>query len=434
MPDSSSTAQLEIIQDVACTLCGCVCDDLRIGVQENQIQTINNACALAEPWLLRQNERQQQHPEINGEPASLSEAYQTAAELIRNSRNPLVSGLCSSSVLGQQVACELADRIGAVIDTTASTSHTASVMALQRIGESTSSLGEIRNRSDLIIFWGLNPAESHPRHLERFCGTTLGDGRKIKRYIIVVDTVLTETAKQADLFIQINPGEDFEVLWALRGLVNGIELTQSEIGGVTLQTLEELAERMKASQYAALFFGLGLAQGTLPHSQVEAILSLATDLHQHTRCVVRGMRRFGEAGGAANVLSWQTGYPFSVNFHRGYPRYNPGEYSAADMLSRQEPDLAILVGTDGLSQLPQEAINWLRTIPTVILSHEDCELPFQPTVSFPVATCGVHLSGTTYRMDDTPIPLRPILETNLPDDSTVLRELIKLVQNVVAKE
>ncbi|QDT33590.1 formylmethanofuran dehydrogenase subunit B [Thalassoglobus polymorphus] len=434
MPESPTTDQLEILQDVACTLCGCVCDDLRIGVQENQIQTTENACALAEPWLLRQNQRQQQHPEINGDPASLSESYQTAAELIRNSRTPLVYGLCSSSVLGQQVACELADRIGAVIDTTASTSHTASVMALQRIGESTASLGEIRYRSDLIIFWGSNPAESHPRHLERFCGTALGDGRQIKRDLIVIDTVLTETAKQADLFIQINPGQDFEVLWALRGLLNGIELTQSEIGGVPLQTLEQLADRMKASQYAALFYGSGLAQGTLPHSQVEAILSLATDLHQHTRCVVRGMRGFGDVGGAANVLSWQTGYPFSVNFHRGYPRYNPGEYSAAEMLSRQEPDLAILVGTDGLDQLPQEAINWLQTIPTVLLSHEDCELPFQPTVLFPVATCGVHLSGTTYRMDDTPIPLRPILQTNLPDDATVLREVLNLIKQIVMSE
>ncbi len=43
------------------------------------------------------------------------------------------------------------------------------------------------------------------------------------------------------------------------------------------------------------------------------------------------------------VLAWQTGYPFSVNFARGYPRYNPGEFSAQDMLERGDVDLCLFV-------------------------------------------------------------------------------------------
>ncbi len=428
MSETSQSHQHELIHDVACTLCGCVCDDLKIGVQENQIVSTENACELAEPWLLQQNHRQQTHPELNGEATRSQLAIQTAARLIRRSRNPLVYGLSSSSTPGQQAACELADRIGAVIDTTASTCHAPSIMAVQRIGESTCSLGEIKNRSDLIIFWGSNPIESHPRHLERFCHELKSETGQINRVIIVVDTVLTETAKQADLFIQIKPGRDFEVLWALRGLVNGIEVTQSHVGGVPVERIRELVERMKSSKHVAMFFGLGLARGELPHFHVEALLSLATDLHQHTRCVVRRMRRYGDVAGADSVLCWQTGYPFSVNLHRGYPRYNPGEYSAGDMLSRQEPDLAILIGTDGLNKLPQSALDWLEKIPTVVLPHEDRELPFRPTVTIPVATYGVHIPGTAYRMDETPIPLRAVLQTDLPDDATVLHELIKLIE------
>ena len=48
------------------------------------------------------------------------------------------------------------------------------------------------------------------------------------------------------------------------------------------------------------------------------------------------MRIPGDVAGADSVLCWQTGYPFSVNLARGYPRYNPGEYTANQLLERQK--------------------------------------------------------------------------------------------------
>ena len=81
---------------------------------------------------------------------------------------PLIWGLSRSSTGGQRAAVLLADRIGANVDTTASVCHGPSIMAIQQVGESTCSLGEVRNRADLVIFWGADPATSHPRHFERY--------------------------------------------------------------------------------------------------------------------------------------------------------------------------------------------------------------------------------------------------------------------------
>jgi formylmethanofuran dehydrogenase subunit B len=39
-------------------------------------------------------------------------------------------------------------------------SHAPSVMAIQEVGESTCTLGEVKNRADLVIFWGSNPIDS----------------------------------------------------------------------------------------------------------------------------------------------------------------------------------------------------------------------------------------------------------------------------------
>ena len=40
------------VRDVACTLCGCVCDDLTLTVRDNRIVRVQPGCPLAEPWFL----------------------------------------------------------------------------------------------------------------------------------------------------------------------------------------------------------------------------------------------------------------------------------------------------------------------------------------------------------------------------------------------
>ena len=433
MNDLPDNNKLEMFEDVACTLCGCVCDDLLVTVQENEVIKTDHACVWAEPWLLRQSSRSEDFISIEGGPTTFDDALDKTASLLKQSQFPLVYGLSSSSTPGQRAACELADRLGAVIDTSASTCHAPSIMAMQRIGESTCSLGEIRNRSDLVIFWGSNPVESHPRHLERYSGSDfdfLREAGAHSRKIIVVDTVRTETAEQADQFIQIEPDQDFEILWALRGLVKGIPVEDSSIGGVSREVLTDLAEQMSTCQHGAVFFGLGLAKGKSSHHKVEALMSLVTDLHEKTRFVVRRMRRYGDVAGADSVLCWQTGYPFSVALHRRFPQYNPGEYSAGGLLERAEIDLALLVGTDGVSKLSRQAQDYLAQIPTIVLDHNDASsLPFEPTIRIPVATYGVHLAGTAYRMDETPIPLRPFLKTDLPSDEEILKRLTQIMMD-----
>src|SRR5262249_23022661 len=148
------------------------------------------ACKLAEPWLLQQNSQTPPVAEIDGRAATFDEAARYAAELLNQSRYPLIYGLSRSSTDGQRAAVRLADLLGATIDTTASRGHAPSVMAVQEVGESTCSLGEVKNRSDLVILWGCNPAETHPRHLERYAADCAGlftpRGRQ-DRTIVAID-------------------------------------------------------------------------------------------------------------------------------------------------------------------------------------------------------------------------------------------------------
>jgi formylmethanofuran dehydrogenase subunit B len=407
-----------------CTVCGCVCDDLQVTVENGRITHTHGACRLAEPWFLRQNNAFPPPIEIDGQEAEAELAYRRSAELLTSSKYPLIYGLSRGTTEGQRAAAALADRVGATIDTTASTGHAPSIIALQQVGESTSTLGEIKNRADLVIFWGSDPVTTHPRHLERYSldprGRWVPNGRP-DRFLVVVDERETETSRLADLFIPVTPGKHWDSLWALRMLVRGLPLPE-----VNPQLLE-LAKRMKSSRCGVVFFGSGLTQDRLAHRTIEALLQLVTDLNDWTRFYVRRMRRYGDVAGADSVLTWQTGYPFGVNLSRGYPRYNPGEFTGPEMLARREIDLCLLVGSETVADFPAAALEHLKRIPVIVLDSPGVESPVPAAVKFRTAVYGIHRPGTAYRMDEVPISLRVLLPTDYPSDGDVLNELLRRV-------
>ena len=417
----------QVFEDVACTVCGCVCDDLKITVENGSITQAHGACVLAEPWFLEQGSKQPPVAEIEGKAASLDEAIKLSAEILKDARSPLIYGLSRSSTDGQRAAVRLADQIGATIDTTASTCHAPSIMAIQEVGESTCSLGEVKNRADLVIFWGANPVKSHPRHLERYSADPLGmfvPGGRADRTLVVVDVEPSETSELADIFIQVNPAQDFEAIWTLRCLIRGLPLEPHRVTGASLEVLHDLSNRMKSCRCGVVFFGLGLSRTGAAHRNVEALLRLVTDLNGYTRFHAKRMRIPGDVTGADTVLCRQTGFPFSVNLSRGYPRYNPGEYSADEMLQRAEVDASLFVGSEGIHHFSPAAISRLQEIPSIMLDHPTIESALPPTVRFTTAVYGIHLPGTAYRMDEVPIPLRAVLPALYPSDAEVLRGIV----------
>jgi formylmethanofuran dehydrogenase subunit B len=404
-----------------------VCDDLRLTFEGERLTRAEGACKLAEPYFAPlTNLPERPVATIEGQSATLEQAIERTAKILGASRAPLIWGLSRSSTAGQRAAVLLADWIGATIDTTASVCHGPSIMAIQQIGESTCSLGEVRNRADLVVFWGADPARTHPRHFERYSvdakGLLVPNGRA-DRHVIVIDSKETSTSQLADTFIKIRPGADFDAIWAIRQLLKGIELPESADVGVPHDQLRQLAERMSSCRYGAVFFGLGLAQRGLGHANVEALLRLVKDLNAFTRFVARRLRIPGDVAGADAVLCWMTGFAFAVNLARGYPRYCPGEYSANELLERGEIDACLLVGSEPVVDLSPAARRTLEGLPTIALDFPNVAPAIDATVQITTAIYGVHAPGTVYRMDEIPIPVRQLISSSYPTDEEVLRAI-----------
>jgi formylmethanofuran dehydrogenase subunit B len=426
---------IRIVNDATCTFCGCVCDDivLTVDTEQHRITKSQNACVLGKAWFKEHGIEERPRALIGGREASTEEGVEEAAQILANARFPVIYGLSDTTCEAQRVAVSIADMIGGNVDTTTSVCHGPTGIAFQGVGESTATLGEVRNRADLVIFWGGNPAEAHPRLFARYAVTPKGmfipNGRK-DRTVVLVDVRRTQSTPVADIFVQVKPGADFELLWALRALVKGRRVDAAAVErrtGVAMPVLEDLVARMKACRFGVLFFGMGLTMTRGRHFNAGALLSLATDLNEFTHFVAAPVRGHGNVTGADNVMSWQTGFPFGVNLSRGYPRFNPGEFTTVDLLSRGEADAAMFIATDPASNFPKPAIEHMRRIPVISLDPKATPTGQLSRVAFTTATYGINVAGTAYRMDNVPLPLRPAFDSPYPSDQEVLTAIRRRV-------
>jgi formylmethanofuran dehydrogenase subunit B len=299
-------------------------------------------------------------------------------------------------------------------------------------GKITCTLGEVKNRADFIIYWGGNPAECHPRHFSKYSLTPKGkfvpEGRK-GRYMVLVDIRETPSVKAADLFLQVRPGKDFEVLTSLRAIIKGHPVDAESVAetGLTVERLQSLADRMKRARFGVIFFGMGLSMTRGKHMNSAGVLMLAAEMNAFTKFVCMPMRGHGNVTGSDMVLRWTTGFPFGINLSRGYPRFNPGEFSTVDLIVRGDNDAALVLGADPGATMPQPGIDHLARIPTIVLDPKVTHTSRLARVHITTAVTGISAPGTSYRMDEVPLPLRPALQSPYPTDEEVIRRIRKTI-------
>lgn len=424
---SAQTEEKQVFRDVVCTFCGSLCDNIEVTVENNRIKSVKNACAIA---LARyQNAMEHRNiPRINGEEVELSRAMDRAVEILKNSRNPLIYGMSSSSTEAQRAAVKLAETLGANIDSTSSVCHGPGTISKQITGIISGTLGEVKNRSDVLVFWGSNPMEAHPNHSKRYSFLSKGlfmEDRK-KREVIVFDVRRTITAKMADRFFQVEPGSDFEILMYLRRALKGDtrELDKKGmIGGIEKEDLRQVAARLKEARYGTLFYGMGLTMTRGKYMNTWVAMNLIRELNLYTRFIMIPMRGHGNVAGSDSVMAWQTGYPYAVNFSRSYPRYNPGEYTAVDLLGRREVDAALIFAADPAANFPFAAADYLANIPSIVIDPHRNMTSEIAEVVIPSGITGISAPGTVYRMDNVPLRVRPMLKDGWPTDEEILREI-----------
>jgi len=436
-----------VVDAVTCLGCGCACDDIRVVVRRARIVRTERTCPLGAAWF-----GDGVVPErtcVRGKSTSLEAAVAAAAELLVGAERPLVYVAPEVSCEAQRVAAGIADVLAAALDTASSSTVLAGLLAAQRRGRASATLGELRNRADVLVFWAVDPGVRYPRFAERYApapaGTHVPRGRA-ERTVIAVDVGADSALADADLRVALTPEQEVGALAVARAALAGRERAFAGAHDAWMGEALALAGRMARARYVGIVYD---AEQRAASDRADGLIALAQALNGPTRCALVALRGGGNRSGADAVLTWQTGFPTTVDFARGTPRYSAqlgsrpaaaaigerielageGADEAAELASEETDgevgatapaawsgglamqggyDAVLLVGDPAAVPIP--VARELAPVPCAAVGPRASDLAPAPEVAIDTGVPGIHESGVALRMDDVPLPLRPPLD------------------------
>lgn len=402
---------------------------------------------------------------VNAEPAPVAAALAAAAELLQGARLPLVLGLSRLVVDAQRHAVEVAELLRGAVDTGDSAAHAPAILALQRRGSGTATLGELRSRADLVVCWGMDPDAAEPGFFDRYVGRgprggapsaagerhAAGDageepgaharaaaaaGAPGRPRVLAVDVGDATGPSSADARVALPTEVEVETIWALRTRLRGRRL-EPPAASRPLPTgaLDLLMRELSAARYGVVLFDGDPPPPRRDPLRADALFALARDgTAPGRRLRVLGLRAPGNAAGAEAVLTWQAGYPFAVHFGRGYPRYGPGQFTAEALLARGEADAALMLGMDESPPslpLSAAATAHLARIPRVVLGAAAADADAE--VAIPAAPFE-DTPGAVYRCDGVALHRAAAHASPLPTATALLAELAAILRERVLED
>lgn len=392
MPDTQdATASIQVpvagTRSLVCGGCNCWCDD--IDWDARRPNEFGGACPLGQRYF------QSLATRSAGTHSAPDELIAELAAALQRARRPLLTGLHLSFLETQRLAVAIADRCGAVIDPLMSTQARAKTVAFQQSGEITASWGEVKNRADLVIYWRCHP-EKAPRFRERY--GDLADGEFVgpkDRQVIVVDSnpdlATWQDRRQGNVqFVHV----DVDDRVTLQDLVEANRRGATKSG--TASAAEELTptpswwplhEALSRAKYVVIVVGdLQTGRSTVDWPELVPLFQLlqlwASSWNDQRRCVTvpfPGATHLSRV--AQSVLTWRTGYPMSVDFSVGYPRYDVVAHSWTELVKRREVDFILFFSGDAKPAVAKDAwANEYQILTEWAEQHPLWEIGTQPVI------------------------------------------------------
>jgi formylmethanofuran dehydrogenase subunit B len=318
-----------------CTACPLLCDD--VVVQPGTAVSLRG-CELGQQAFRGIDETTGQ-PEawIDGRPATVDDAIAAAAGRLAKAGRVLVTGLGGAAIEGVREACFLAESLDAAIIPGSDEAGRHGGPLIARCGEITAAWEELRDRADLVLFWGHDPASTHPRFIERFVALPLAERARDRRTI----SIGALSAPPSTRHLQLDGAEDEATLARvlLAGLMNrpcGDLPTGIAAAAATIRAAIDEA------QCVAFVTGRHDPVGLSRWAVVELVRFLSQRLPAF-EIPLPDPSAGPNAAGAAAVLTWRYGTASGSGAARNAPTTSPPP-SAIDLVTAGGLDAIVAVG------------------------------------------------------------------------------------------
>ena len=404
------------IANVTCPFCSLLCDDLTVRNKQQQLDVSANDCRLAGQGFAAPLPPAQAR--LRGDPATIDQAVTAASRILQQSGKPLIAGL-GTDVDGIRAALRLAEKVDAAL--LQSHKHQAghNLKALQTRGGIMTTLAEVKNRADTIIFVGNNVTGDYPRFIERFINTPwslfAGQNRKLAYLGRASTQELNEFNDHAPVVVSGHGDEIADNLALLRAKLADEQLSDYQtVPAAKNRKLNQIVNMIRETEYGVLVW----SPAALPQDHADLIISSILDLARglNTRQRFAGLSLSGSNGAASfqSVATWQTGFPTEVNFRSGCPSGIGTDLSAVDSL--------LWISTFADDSPPA------LDVPTIILSPYRTEAA-DADVYIPVGIPGIDHAGSLFRTDNIiNMPLKQVRDSSSHSAARIIREIISHIE------
>lgn len=398
-----------------CPGCALLCDDIEVIVESGRIKETRNTCRRGAARIKGCINRLA--PTIDQKPSDIESAIKKAAGILKDAKSPMLFGFTNSTCEAQVKGIQLAKKLGAIIDDTSSFCQGLLIEKILQKKFRTCTLEDVRNKADVLVYWGSDAQDSQPRHLSRFSYFPRGESRQRgyeeDRIAIAIDVRESNTAKICKgHFYRIQPKGDREFILAL------IDALSGKVPSYEPKKILELAAILKKAEFGVIFVGIGLTYSI--KEDFDILVSLADKLPNFHIMPMVGhynMRGFNE-----NLFK-ETGFVNRVRFHD--TAVHDDKYSIIEALREKSIDALLVAGSDPLSSLPRSLIRHLASIPVICIDPCVTMTSKIAAVTIPCAVSGVESGGTAVRMDGKKINLSKMVESEYPTDEELLVRLME---------
>lgn len=403
-------------ENVTCPFCSLLCDDLTVRRKRGRVEVSANACTLGRKGFSAPPPAS--GASLKGVPAPAGQAVKCAASLLKKSRRPLIGGI-GTDVEGVRAALRLAEKTDAALLHSQENHAMQHLKALQSRGAIMTTLAEVKNRADTIIFVGNNVTGSYRRFIERCvtapCSLFVDGKRKLGYLGRPGRSELKECNDPAPVIISGRNEEIADNLALLRAWLADRQLPDSrKIPAAKNRKLKQLAAMIREAQYGVLVWSPAALPGDHADLVISSLLDLLRDLNAGQRFA--GLSLGGDNGGATwqSVATWQTGFPAAIEFRGGRPSGN-GSHLA---------DIDCLLWISGFAHAAPPALD----APVIILSPYSTGTG-DADVYIPVGVPGIDHTGNLFRTDGIiNLPLKKLRDCNIPSAAEIMGEIISVIE------
>lgn len=386
-----------VTKNVTCPFCSLLCDDLTVATRGNRLRISANACRLARRGFAVPAPPAQAR--LDNAPVTVERAVTAAARILGKARKPLIAGL-GADVDGIRAALKLAEQTGARLWHSQERDATNNLDAVYARGSIMTTLAEVKNRADTIIFVGDDVTRRHPRFVERFINAPhslfAGGRRNLACLGRLGRRAANECAAHSPVTLGGRGDDIADNLALLRAwLAEPRLLKRRDVPAAKRRRLERIEDMIRKAQYGVFVWSAAALPPEHADLVIGSLLDLVRELNARQRFA--GLSLGGNDGGASfqNVATWQTGFPAGLEFRDGSPHRN----AAADGPPR---DVDSLLWLSSFADAPPPDLQ----VPTIALS------PYQGAgadVYIPTGTPGIDHAGIQFRTDSVvSLPLKKL--------------------------